>query len=257
MEDEDGPFRRRPKESYDYNDGSFSTVTNLTQLSRETQRHLQLVYGNLTVTTLFAAASTYLFNRGIIPEPGVIAIVLLFACLVGTMFSANTARNSLARHGGLYGFGFAQGWLAGPLVRRVAMVSPETVLMTVIATVLIFGSFTMSAFYSPRRQYMYLGGILGSAMSIMMLAGLANMFLGSSMFASVELYLGLFIFSFYVLYDTQVIVERSEGGSRDPVLHAITLFTDFAAIFIRLLIILSKNRTDTDSPPRKRGGRKK
>lgn len=178
--------------------------------------------------------------------PGVIALLVFLGAMMAVMFIPNRPQNAIVRHGALYGLGFAQGWIAAPLVNLFMAVDPQTVLMTAVATSVIFASFTMSAFYSPRGQYLYLGGILGALVSLMMIGGLANTFIGSQVVSNIELYLGLGIFSFYVLYDTQVIVERSEAGSRDSVLHALQLFTDLAAIFVRLLVILGKNRQDSD-----------
>ena len=42
----------------------------------------------------------------------------------------------------------------------------------------------------------------------------------------------------------QVIVERCEGGDRDVLRHALDLFVDVAAIFVRLLVILLRNAQD-------------
>lgn len=265
--EEDNPFRRA-KEAFNADNYGFETLSSLTQLyetsrhaillkliyfrSSQTQRHLQHVYGNLTLTTFLAAIACYLGNTGIIGEPGFLALALFFVTFLAAMFMRDTPSNSMIRHGALYGMGFSQGWLVSPLVSSVLLIDPNTVLMTIVATVLIFGSFTMSAFYSPRRQYMYLGGILGTIVSLMMLTSLMNAWIGSSMLASAELYVGLLVFSLYVLYDTQIIVERAEGGRRDPVLHALMLFTDLAAIFVRLLIILVRNRND-DSGGSSRG----
>lgn len=264
MEDEE-PFRRRRKEEYNYdNSFNYSTLSNLTQLymvtiidnniprSPATQEHLQRVYGNLTVTTALAAIACYLFNQGFLPTPGLLAMIMVFGCILAASFMRPTPQNSMVRHGALYGFGFGQGWMLSPLVDSVMYMNPETVFMTVIATVLIFGSFTMSAYYSPRRQYLYLGSLLSSAMLILALFSLGNMFFGSAMLMNVELYVGLLVFSLYVLYDTQVIVERAEMGQRDSVMHAATLFTDLIGIFVRLLIILAKDK-DKDSD--RRGGR--
>jgi hypothetical protein len=39
----------------------------------------------------------------------------------------------------------------------------------------------------------------------------------------------------------QVIVEKADAGDRDTLRHALDLFVNFAAIFVRLLIILLKN----------------
>jgi hypothetical protein len=59
-----------------------------------------------------------------------------------------------------------------------------------------------------------------------------------------QLYGGLLLFVGYVLFDTQVIIERAERGDFDYIKHALDLFVDFAAIFVRILVILTKNSNE-------------
>ena len=42
----------------------------------------------------------------------------------------------------------------------------------------------------------------------------------------------------YIVVDTQEIIEKAHMGDLDYVNHSLTLFTDFVAVFVRVLIIM-------------------
>jgi len=54
------------------------------------------------------------------------------------------------------------------------------------------------------------------------------------------LYLGLALMSGFVLYDTQLIMEKRRAGDKDFIAHSVDLFVDFIGVFRRLLIILAQ-----------------
>merc|ERR1712065_110162 len=78
-------------------------------------------------------------------------------------------------------------------------------------------------------------------LSALLVLSIANMFVGSSTLFTAQLWGGLVLFSGFVAFDTQLIIMRAESGFRDELSAAIDLFIDVVAIFVRLLIILSKN----------------
>jgi FtsH-binding integral membrane protein len=73
-----------------------------------------------------------------------------------------------------------------------------------------------------------------------------------SMAFGFELYLGLLVFSGYVLFDTQLIVERAAAGDMDHVRHALDLFVDAVAILVRVLVILLKNQEKREREQQRR-----
>lgn len=54
----------------------------------------------------------------------------------------------------------------------------------------------------------------------------------------------------------QTIVERAEAGDRDDLRHALDLFVDFAAIFVRLLVILLKSQQNKEAERQREGQRR-
>lgn len=49
----------------------------------------------------------------------------------------------------------------------------------------------------------------------------------------------------YVVFDTQLIVEKASMGDRDFAWHAAQLFIDFVVIFVRISIILLNKKSSS------------
>lgn len=80
---------------------------------------------------------------------------------------------------------------------------------------------------------------------------------GAALFQA-ELYVGLLMFAGYIVFDTQLAIEKAESGSADVVNTSLDLFVDFVAIFVRLLVILlrnAQNKEDKRDRRRSRSGR--
>jgi FtsH-binding integral membrane protein len=216
----------------------WGSVFKTSDLSAQTQTHLVKVYGTLAVTLLASAigcAADMRFHLG--GALSAIGSVLLLIVL-----SMNKSSASWRERGALLGlYGFLQGCSLGPLVTLAMYVDPAIVMTAFLGTATIFVAFSLSAIYSQRRSYLFLGGMIGSAMMFMMVLSLVSIFVRPMWIYSIHLYLGLAVFCAYVLYDTQVIIEKAEMGSDDFVSHALELFMDFIAIFVRILIILIQN----------------
>ncbi|XP_012892580.1 PREDICTED: bax inhibitor 1-like [Dipodomys ordii] len=118
-----------------------------------------------------------------------------------------------------------------------------------MGTAMIFTCFTLSALYARRRSYLFLGGILMSAMSLMVLSSLGNLFFGSIWLFQANLYMGLVVMCGFVLFDTQLIIEKAENGDKDYIWHCVDLFLDFVTLFRKLMMILAMNEKVSQPTP--------
>jgi len=165
------------------------------------------------------------------------SIGLIFAIFLTPATPANDTHRFLY----LLGIGFFNGASIAPLVFSALAIDHWIVVSALVSTGLIFASLSASALISHRRSYFFLYGFLSSSLSVMLWLSLFNLFFIRSPFLfQVKLYFGLLMFCGYVLFDTQVIVERASRGDKDYIQHTLDLFVDLIAIFVRILIILTQ-----------------
>jgi len=223
------------------------SLKNVSGIATEITQHLRNVYLTLAGTTAAAAIGVLFFLKTQFP---VIASALMGLGLLVWLVISNSEditkvdenrqvnmRKGLAL---LFLFGFFQGASIGALVQLVLELDPNIVTLAFIGSVAVFASFSGSAYFAKRRSYLYIGGFLGSMLSTLLFLSFFNLFIRSEWMHVFTLYAGLFMFCGYVLYDTQMIIEKANQGSRNYVRHALELFIDLFAIFVRLLIILAK-----------------
>eukprot|EP00455_Lapot_gusevi_P033491 TRINITY_DN3663_c0_g1_i1.p1 TRINITY_DN3663_c0_g1~~TRINITY_DN3663_c0_g1_i1.p1 ORF type:complete len:242 (+),score=100.64 TRINITY_DN3663_c0_g1_i1:66-791(+) len=216
----------------------FNAVFKNTDIEPHVRDHLARVYSALGLT-LFCASFGCLahlqFNLG--------GTLSAFAtCLALIWLVVDPERNNPVRRVALLSLvALFKGCTLGPLVERALQIDPSVLVTAFLGTTTVFVCFTGSALLSRRRSFLYLGGILSSLLTFMVLLSLLNLFLQSAFIPLLHLYMGLFVFCAYVLFDTQLIIEKASRGDTDYAWHAVELFLDFVSIFVRILMILMQN----------------
>ncbi|MBZ3875467.1 Bax inhibitor 1 [Sciurus carolinensis] len=76
------------------------------------------------------------------------------------------------------------------------------------------------------------------------LVTMGNLFFGSIWLFQANLYMGLVNVYGFVLFDTQLIIEKAGNGNKDYVWHCVDLFLDFLTLFRKLTMILAMNEKD-------------
>lgn len=106
----------------------------------------------------------------------------------------------------------------------------------------MFASFTVATWYSTDRIKMYTYGVLSSAMLASSILALTSLFMGYGFMMNVRLFLGILIFSCYIVIDTQVMISQAEMGYKDVPGHSLQLFLDFVNLYMRILRLLSNKK---------------
>jgi FtsH-binding integral membrane protein len=226
------------------------TLFDLSHLSPHVQQHLVKVYSTLAAMIGAAAVGAYIGVQYHLSLT--LMSVMTFVTLFGLFFYPyQHGKEQNGRLAIALAFGFFKGATIAPLIEHTLYFNPHLLTLAFSATCIIFACFTAASLLSNRREYLYLGGFLASAISIMMWLSLFNLLIRSEAIPWIHLYGGLVIFSLYVLYDSQLIVERASMGNYDHIQHALDLFIDFAALFIRILIILNKNAQKKEEKKRR------
>uniref|UniRef100_A0A023FIQ3 Putative bax-mediated apoptosis inhibitor tegt/bi-1 n=1 Tax=Amblyomma cajennense TaxID=34607 RepID=A0A023FIQ3_AMBCJ len=213
------------------------------RLDKPVRDHLKNVYSCLAISTLATAAGGYVHLFTDILQGNFLTTLLSLGLLLALFAVPDNGKNQHVRLAILVGFAFTTGLGMGPLLDVVISVDPSIIATAFLATCAVFTCFSLSALYTDHCRWIYVGGTLMSILSVMSLFTLANLFLGSYILFQANLYLGVAVFCGFVLYDTQLIIEKRKRGERDYIRHSVDLFLDFISIFKRLLIILTQKES--------------
>ncbi|KAJ4847995.1 Bax inhibitor 1 [Turnera subulata] len=230
------------------NHWTYDSLKNFRQISPVVQTHLKQVYLTLCCALVASATGVYLhmlWNIG-----GLLTTFACLGCMIGLLSMAPYEEKK--RVGLLMAAGLFEGASIGPLVDLAIEIDPSVLMTAFVGTGIAFACFSGAAMLARRREYLYLGGLLSSGVSILLWLHFASsIFGGSAALFKFELYFGLLVFVGYVVVDTQDIIEKAHLGDLDYVKHAMTLFTDFVAVFVRILIIMLKNSQEREREKKK------
>jgi len=229
------PSVRQNKDSVVSEDSELATLT------PSIRSHLRNVYGTLGTTTLVAGISAaFSVMNGIAISP-MMGLIGGLGLILGVQFTPR--EYSLARSGMLFSFAALEGLVLAPLIAHTAISSPGALPMALLGTAAIFGGFTAVSLVAKSRSMLTLGGPLFGCLLGMIGVSIAGYFIPafSGIAHSVSLYGGLGLFSAYIAYDTQRIIENARFGEFDVISDSLSLFINIVNIFVRLLTIFRRD----------------
>lgn len=99
--------------------------------------------------------------------------------------------------------------------------------------------------FQTKWDFTVMGGVLFVALIVFMIFGIVAIFLPGKTMTLVYSSLGALLFSFYLIYDTQLIIGGKHKYSISPeeyIFAALNLYLDVINIFIYILSILGASR---------------
>lgn len=226
-----------------------------TKLEAPVRTHLKSVYASLTMSILSATGGAYVhMYTNLLRGGGLIFGLLGLGLALALHATPDNGKNRGQRLGMLLGFAFLTGLGTGPLLDMAVRINPSIVPNAFMLASVIFAAFSGAAMFAPDGQYLALGGTLISALSALFWLSLANLFFQSAMIFQAYIWISLLVFCGFVVYDTQLIVEKARRGDKDFIAHSLDLFIDFVQLFRKIMILLmqKEERNNRDSRNNKR-----
>jgi FtsH-binding integral membrane protein len=213
-------------------------ISNVREITPELKLHLLKVYALLGYGCMVAMGAG-IHGHSVTKTIGPMALWVLGLV---AMIMVQLATNLIVRFSCYTVFCGHFGLLLIELVEHINMIDPMIVPQSLVMTALCFLVFSSVTLFVKRRTMLFLGGILLSILVFIFFTTLLNFYFESELLINVNIYGGLLMFLGYVSFDTFMIIEKWYSGEGDPFNHAVELFIDLVGIFIRIAIILAKNK---------------
>lgn len=210
---------------------------------------IQKVYSILSVQLLVTAIIAYPFvfnaackafvrHHGFPLVIGVSVLNIIFMCM---MICPCGCQQNMRKYPTNYlllgGFTITEGLLVGIVS---SFYTVDSVLLAVVATAFLVGGLTVYAMVT-KTDFTDMGGYLFCALMVLMMFGIACMFLPQYPFLhKAYCCIGILIFSFYLIHDTQQITGQGEIqlGVDEYVFGALQLYIDIIQIFLYILQLM-------------------
>ncbi|WP_332878489.1 Bax inhibitor-1 family protein [Massilia sp. S19_KUP03_FR1] len=167
---------------------------------------------------------------------GVFGMVLFLAVAFGFIWAIEKTKQSGAGIAVLMGFTFFMGLMLTPiLTRTLGFANGGTLIMTAFGGTASILAVMASIATVSKRDFSAMGKWLMAGVVVLILASIANIFLGMSALSIVISVMAIAIFSAYILYDVQRIVN---GGETNYITATLSIYLSVFNIFSNLLALL-------------------
>jgi modulator of FtsH protease len=167
---------------------------------------------------------------------GFLGFIVFLAIAFGFMYAIEKNKNSAVGVALLLGFTFFMGLMLTPLLTRTLGYSNGgSLIMTAFGGTACVFAVMASIATTTKRDFSGMGSWLMAGVVVILLAAVANIFLQMSILSIVISVLAIGIFSAFILFDVQRIIN---GGETNYVTATLSIYLDVYNIFANLLSLL-------------------
>jgi len=175
-------------------------------------------------------------SMGVALFSGILGFVIFMAVAFGFMWAIEKNKDSGLGVALLLGFTFFMGLMLAPLLTHTLNYSNGgSLIMTAFGGTAIVFAVMASIATTTKRDFSGMGSWLMAGVVVLLLAVVANIFLQMSVLSIVISILAIGIFSAFILYDVQRIVN---GGETNYVTATLSIYLNVFNIFSSLLRLL-------------------
>jgi modulator of FtsH protease len=216
---------------------SLQKTYDVSAIQASRHRVLRNTYWLLALSMIPTVFGAYIGLQMALPIfAGGMGVLLFFAIAFGFIFAIEKTKNSAAGVPILLGFTFFMGLWLTPLLRYTLHFSNGgTLIMTAFAgTAAVFATMATIATVS-KRDFSGMGSWLFAGAIVVILAGLANVFLHLPALMLAVSVLAMVIFSAFILFDVNRIVN---GGETNYISATLAIYLDIYNVFTSMLQLL-------------------
>jgi modulator of FtsH protease len=167
---------------------------------------------------------------------GMMGFIVFMAIAFGFMYAIEKTKESAVGVFVLLGFTFFMGLMLTPLLRHtLGYNNGGQLIMTAFGGTAVVFAVMASIATTTKRDFSGMGSWLFAGVIVLLLAGVANIFLQMTALSIVFSVLAIGIFSAFLLYDVQRIVN---GGETNYITATLSIYLDVYNIFTSLLQLL-------------------
>ena len=181
----------------------------------------------------FIIANKYLINLSFIIQIGLVFVIIINSC-----FGNNLLRVTPYNYIILFTYTFSLSYMISFIC---AFLNPQIIILAVCLTMIVTLALTVYAL-KMKNEFS-----VGKCFVLILICNLIEFFFCAfftrlTFVYSFELILGIFVYSVYLIYDTQLIYSKIGRGYNidDYILAALNIYIDIIQLFIRILQILAK-----------------